>query len=291
MFLVSVPLAVLILVVTGITILAVKVGAVALRLTGLDDDRAFFQALSAVTGTGFTTSEAEVVVNDPRRRKVIIALMILGNVVLVTVISLLIGMFATSEKHLNWGVNVLLLLIGGLVLYWLLVKRAFAMRWAQRLGEKVAFRLRMKTRPVHELLDLAEGFSVAELVVEPYMSCSEKSLAEAGLRQAGLLVLAVRRIGGVVPNPRADFRIQPGDRLICYGRIEKLEAFASPGAHKRRAEEADGAGEAANQTPGGPEVVDLRSPKAEDVEEPPENASPGPEDAGGEPPPPDRPTD
>ncbi len=253
MFVVTVPLAVLIVLVTGITVLAVKVGAVALRLTGLDDERAFFQALSAVTGTGFTTSESEMVVNDPRRRKIVIALMILGNVVLVTVISLLIGSFTTSESPFEVPVTVVLLAGGGWLLYWLLVKRRFARRWAQRLGEKLAFRLRIKARPVHELLDLAEGFGVAELSVEPYMPCSGKTLAEAGLRRAGLLVLAIRRIGGIVPSPSAQTRIQPGDRLVCYGRTENLQAFAGPPRGQEGAK-----AESPRAGPGkGPDIVDL----------------------------------
>ena len=43
----------------------VRVFAVALRLTGLPEHSARFQAISALTGTGFTTSEAEMIVNYP----------------------------------------------------------------------------------------------------------------------------------------------------------------------------------------------------------------------------------
>lgn len=40
--------------------LIVKIAAVALNLTGLDEKTAFFQALSAFTGTGYTTQDAEL---------------------------------------------------------------------------------------------------------------------------------------------------------------------------------------------------------------------------------------
>lgn len=69
MWFISVPLLVLMLLVVGITILVVKGGSIALRLTGLEESRANFQALSAVTGTGFTTRESELIMADPRRRK------------------------------------------------------------------------------------------------------------------------------------------------------------------------------------------------------------------------------
>lgn len=41
-------------------------------MTGLDINIARFQALSAFTGTSFTTKEAEDVVDHPQRRRIII---------------------------------------------------------------------------------------------------------------------------------------------------------------------------------------------------------------------------
>ena len=68
-----------------ISYLIVRVGAIALEMTGMDKAKARFQALSAFSGTGFTTREAEMVVNHPRRRKIATYLMILGNAGIVTV--------------------------------------------------------------------------------------------------------------------------------------------------------------------------------------------------------------
>lgn len=44
-----------------ISAVVVRVGAVALEMTGLDKDKASFQALSCFSGTGFTTREAELI--------------------------------------------------------------------------------------------------------------------------------------------------------------------------------------------------------------------------------------
>jgi len=64
----------------------VRVFAVALRLTGLPEHSARFQAISALTGTGFTTSEAEMIVNYPIRRRIIVVLMLFGNLGIVSVL-------------------------------------------------------------------------------------------------------------------------------------------------------------------------------------------------------------
>ena len=69
-----------------VSILIVRAGAVALRLTGLDPKTANFQALSAFTRAGFTTRESELVVNHPRRRTIVTWLIVLGNAGIVAVI-------------------------------------------------------------------------------------------------------------------------------------------------------------------------------------------------------------
>jgi Trk-type K+ transport system membrane component len=51
--------------------LIVRAASIALMMTGMNQKRARFQALSAFTGTGFTTKEAESVMNHPLRRKII----------------------------------------------------------------------------------------------------------------------------------------------------------------------------------------------------------------------------
>ena len=47
------------LVVIVVSIIIIRIGAVALEMTGLSKETATFQAQSAFSGTGFTTSESE----------------------------------------------------------------------------------------------------------------------------------------------------------------------------------------------------------------------------------------
>ena len=54
-------------------------GSIAFEITGMERSNARFQSLSALSGTGFTTSEAESIVNHPVRRKIATWLMFIGN--------------------------------------------------------------------------------------------------------------------------------------------------------------------------------------------------------------------
>lgn len=83
-------------VILAIFLVVTRIAAVALSETGLSGDAARFQALSAFTGTGFTTREAEGVMTHPVRRRIVTFLMILGNAGLVTIITILVLSFAQS---------------------------------------------------------------------------------------------------------------------------------------------------------------------------------------------------
>jgi len=56
------------LIVLALSLVLTRVATVALAMTGLSHEVAKFQARSAFTGTGFTTREAENVVDHPVRR-------------------------------------------------------------------------------------------------------------------------------------------------------------------------------------------------------------------------------
>lgn len=225
---VSVPLIVLILVEVGITILVVKAGAIALRLTGLEEQRARFQALSAITNTGFTTRESELIVGDPQRRKIVSVLMIFGNIVMVTLIGLMVGSFATLREWFELPIQFLLLLAGGGLLYLLLRTGGLTRRFSRWIDAKLAARMRIAERSIFEVLALAEGHGVAEVCVPPDSPWLGKTLAEAGLRERGLLVLAIRRRDGVLASPKAFDQILAEDRLICYGQLARMQAFVGP---------------------------------------------------------------
>lgn len=103
------------LIVVALSLLVVRVGAVALMMTGLSQEVARFQALSAFSGTGFTTGEAEAIVKHPARRRIVAILIHLGSAGVVTAISTLLLSFigagqAAPERLLVLATGVLLLI-------------------------------------------------------------------------------------------------------------------------------------------------------------------------------------
>ena len=201
-----------------------RVASVALTLTGLSTDSARFQARSAFTGCGFTTSESEQFVTHPLRRKIVMLLMLLGNAGLVTVAASLIVAFAGPGGSGQWWLQ-FGLLVPGVVLIGMLAKSRWLdevmcslIRWALRKWTE------LEVRDYASLLHLSGEYRVVEAEVRKEGARAEKPLRELDL--ADLLVLGVHRADGqYLGAPHGDTLIHGGDTLILYGETSLIEAF------------------------------------------------------------------
>ena len=80
-----------------VTSTIVRIAGVVLEHSGISRQVSRFQAVSALTGAGFTTSESELLLQTPERRKVVSALMITGSVGLGSLIAtVVVGAFGIS---------------------------------------------------------------------------------------------------------------------------------------------------------------------------------------------------
>ena len=80
------------------------------RLTGLPDEKARFQVISLLTGTGFTTRESEMILSSRRPRRLARITMLFGYVFNVTIVSVFINVFI-SMKLIQAGHQLLSFLI------------------------------------------------------------------------------------------------------------------------------------------------------------------------------------
>ncbi len=199
----------------------VKIAAVALNLTGLDEKRSFFQALSAFSGTGFTTRDSELVVSHDIRRRIIMFLMILGNAGLITVITTLMLSF------LNGGgtpflVNLIVILVAILLVIKVSLNKNITRKLTKKIQEKLIKSSTFTKRPVEEILRLAEGYGIAEVTLNEGCTDIGKSLIDSSLRQQEILIIAIERGSKVIPAPHASDQLFLNDTLICYGKLENI---------------------------------------------------------------------
>lgn len=206
--------------------LVVRIATAVLKLTGMDERTARFQAISAFTGTGFTTKEAETILEDQTRRKTVLVLMILGKVGIVSVIAGLFFSFGKGDVASDaWKAVILLVFMFSL--YKITTLRSFSRALNKFIEKRIVARGIVRQKTLEELFQLPKGYGLAQLTVVENSKENGLSLAEAGFIKKDILVLSIERKNKLIPFPHAQDLIKEGDRLLCYGLIKNIKLYAA----------------------------------------------------------------
>ena len=208
-----------IFVLLSVSVFIMRIASVALRLTGMAEDSARFQALSAFTGTGFTTSEAEVIVNYPLRRRIISLLMIIGNMGLVTVFATFVVSLISTDGEVEAVVQQVVWLIGMLILFWFFMLNSYVDKVICSVISRV---LQSKTllgrRHFHRMLQIGNGYSICEHRISHASKQRGYSVTQNELNHLGLTILAVRTSDGTISSDYSSSEnLKTGDVLVLYG--------------------------------------------------------------------------
>ncbi len=210
-----------------VSLIVVRVGTIALAKTGLSRDVAGFQAQSAFMGVGFTTTEAETVVQHPVRRKIVRLLMLVGFVAVTSALGTLVLTFTRdSPGGVSLGYKLLALGLG-----LALVLTGLRLGPVDRLMNRVISQALEGMGSLHpldyeELLHLDKGYTVAVVPVTEGSWIASGTLRQLALAREGLLVLNVERANGhVIGTPSPDTQLMHGDRSLIYGHEDDLRTL------------------------------------------------------------------
>ncbi len=192
------------------------------RLTGLPAEKARFQVISLLTGTGFTTRESEFILSSRRRRQLARVTMLFGYVFNLTIVSAFVNVFL-SMKLIQFSHEFLGFLIplatAALIFICMRVPKIHA--WGDNLLRRMADKVldQQETFNAILLVDNIGSDSIAQITLrhipEEYQG---KSLAETRLRpETGILVMLVERKGDKPLPAQADTVFEPGDKLTVFG--------------------------------------------------------------------------
>ena len=204
--------------------LVVRAGAIALMMTGMEQSKARFQALSAFTRAGFTTKEAELVINNPKRRRIITWLIIAGNAGLVAVIVTATSSIATSTGY-NLPITIAVLIAGVLVLYIYLGRSGFARWWDNFIEKRFVKSQILEEAATEDLLHFIEGYGLVKLIVTDDSIFVGHSLRDVNTADNEFFILGIERGKEWISIPRAREVINGGDKLVIFGNLDTLKRF------------------------------------------------------------------
>ena len=112
------------------------------------------------------------------------------------------------------------------LLYLILSRRANfqkLMKKADKLIEKYLIdSVKMQKVNWEEILHINEGYGFARVEVQPDCLYCGMKLSVSGLVKHDIIVVAIERITDFIPTPDGDQTIEPGDMLVCYGRMDNI---------------------------------------------------------------------
>ena len=192
------------------------------RFTGLPVEKARFQVISLLTGTGFTTKESEIMLSARHRRRLSRITMLFGYVFNITVVSAFINVFL-SVKDIQAGSQFFSFLIplATIALIFIFMRVPKVRAWGDNLLKRLADRIldRKETFNAVMLVDNIGTESIAQVILrhipDEYRGIS---LADTRLRaETGILVMLVEHKDSKLVPAQADTVFEIGDKLTVFG--------------------------------------------------------------------------
>ncbi|MGJ8695518.1 MAG: TrkA C-terminal domain-containing protein [Verrucomicrobiaceae bacterium] len=208
-----------------VALLLVRLGTIALELTGMSQPVAQFQAASAFFGVGFTTKEAELVVDHPVRRRIILHLIVAGNIGLTSALAtLLVTFMKDSDREIGstfaWlGLTGLVILAIALLFNVKVLRMPLdaLMQWTLKRSGLVHI------QDYDYLLNLRDGYVVYDKEMGPDHPWVGRALWESRPSDVGVVVLGIYRAEGeFVGAPDKNAMVHEGDVLMVYGKNEDV---------------------------------------------------------------------
>lgn len=87
---------------------------------------------------------------------------------------------------------------------------------------------------IRQRLTVSRGYGVAELRIPEGSEYIGKTIDESGLPDLDINVLTLYRGTSVIPNPRLKRTLEPGDRLLCFGKLDAMRGMVPEKTIKQR---------------------------------------------------------
>ena len=206
------------------SLLIVRAGTIALMMTGIDQKRAAFQALSAFTRAGFTTREAEVVVNNPQRRRIITWLIILGNAGLVAIIVSATSSIVASQGY-QVPITIFVIILGTYLIYKLMSRVGFIRKWEGFVQKQFIKSRTFEEATTEDLLHFIEGYGLVRAITTKNSPFVGATLSDVRALDRDIVILGIERGKDWLPHPQAKTTIEEDDKLVIYGHINVLRGI------------------------------------------------------------------
>tara|TARA_R110002049_G_scaffold4601_4_gene31915 strand:- start:161058 stop:162284 length:1227 start_codon:yes stop_codon:yes gene_type:complete len=87
---------------------------------------------------------------------------------------------------------------------------------------------------LRQRLTVSRGYGVTEIHIPDGSDFIGKTIDDSGLPELDINVLTLYRDTSVIPNPRLKRTLEPGDRLLCFGKLEAMRSMVPEKTRRKR---------------------------------------------------------
>lgn len=87
---------------------------------------------------------------------------------------------------------------------------------------------------IRQRLTVSRGYGVTEIHVPEGSDYVGKTIDESGLPEQDINVLTLYRGSTVIPNPRLKRTLDPGDRMLCFGKLDSMRGLVPEKVRRKR---------------------------------------------------------
>lgn len=89
----------------------------------------------------------------------------------------------------------------------------------------IADRVEFPEIDIRQRLTVSKGYGVADLSIPDGSDYVGHTIESSGLRAKDIAVLNLHRGTSVISNPKGDRKLEAGDRLLCYGKLDAMKGL------------------------------------------------------------------
>ena len=87
---------------------------------------------------------------------------------------------------------------------------------------------------LRQRLTVSKGYGVTEIYVPEGSKFVGQTIGETRLDESDVNVLTLSRASKIIPNPRKGREIEPGDKLLCFGKLESMRGMIPAKTRRKR---------------------------------------------------------
>ena len=87
---------------------------------------------------------------------------------------------------------------------------------------------------LRQRLTVSKGYGVTEIYVPEGSRFIGQTITDTRLSESDINVLTLYRGAKIIPNPRGDRTLEPGDKLLCFGKLEAMRGMIPARTRRKR---------------------------------------------------------